>query len=140
MNDEDGPSRLPRRRVLAGVAALGTTTLAGCVTTGLSISAPDVDSSPVFESFSVSNGVVWGSDAARVSATLTDEATTTQKVRELSAITASGSDAWTGTVAGGQTSVTMHLPVGTDLTVHAFDSSAEPVDAQSLRLTGTRFP
>ncbi|MWG35073.1 hypothetical protein [Halomarina oriensis] len=140
MNDEDGSSRLPRRRLLTGVAAVGTTALAGCVTTGLSVSAPEVDESPVFDSFSIGSGVVWGSDAARVSATLTEQATTTRKVRELSAITASGSDAWTGTVAGGQTSVTMHLPVGTDLTVHAFDSSAEPVDAQPLRITGDRFP
>ncbi|MFD1514759.1 hypothetical protein [Halomarina rubra] len=138
MND-DG-SRRSRRRFLTGTAALGATALAGCVTTGLSVSAPNVGDSPVFDSFSVANGVVWADDAARVSATLTEAATTSEKVRELSAITASGSESWAGTVTGGQTSVTMHLPVGTDLTVHAFTSSADPVDAQPLRIEGDSFP
>jgi hypothetical protein len=137
MDHDPSPSR---RRLLAGVAAVGTTALAGCVTTELSVDAPDVDGSPVFESFSVTNGVVWAGDSARVKATLTDAATTDRKVRELSVITASGGEAWTGTVSGGQTSVTMQLPVGKRLTVHAFDASANPVDAQSLRVGGDSFP
>ena len=136
----DGQSRPSRRRVLAGLAAVGASTLGGCVTTGLSVSAPNVDGSPVFESFSIANGVLWANDAARVSATLTDRATTTEKVRELTAITSSGSEAWSGTVVGGQTSVTMFLPANTDLTVHAFTSSASPVDAQPLRVSGNRLP
>jgi len=141
MTDEDDcPRRLSRRRALTGVAAVGTAGLAGCVTTGLAVSAPGVDDSPVFESFSAADGPVWASDAVQVSATLTDRATTTLKVRELSAITAAGSDAWTGTVAGGQTAVRMFLPVDTELTVHAFDASASPVDAQSVRVTGDGFP
>lgn len=139
-DEDDSPRRLSRRRALAGVAAVGTTGLAGCVTTGLTVSAPDVEGSPVFDSFSAADGPVWASDAVQVSATLTDRATTTLKVRELSAITATGGDAWTGTVAGGQTAVTMFLPADTDLTVHAFDASATPVDAQSVRVTGSRFP
>ena len=129
-----------RRRFLAGTTAVGTAALAGCATTGLSVSAPNVDDSPVFESFSVTNDVVWANDAAKVEATLTEAATTEEKVRKLTAITASGSEAWAGSVTGGQTSVTMPLPVGTDLTVHAFTSTATPVDSQPLRITGNRFP
>ena len=137
MDRDQVPSR---RQFLAGATAVGTTALAGCVTTELSVSAPNVGDSPVFESFSVSNDVVWASDAVQVDATLTEAATTDEKVRELSAITSSGSKAWTDTVAGGQTSVTMHLPVSTDLTVYAFSSSADPVDAQPVRVSGNSFP
>ena len=137
MDRDQVPSR---RQFLAGAAAVGATALAGCVTTGLSVSAPNVDDSPVFESFSVASDVVWASDAAQVSATLSETATTDEKVRELSAITSSGSEAWAGTVVGGQTSVTMHLPVETDLTVYAFTSTATPVDSQPVRIAGNRFP
>ncbi|MFC5972505.1 twin-arginine translocation signal domain-containing protein [Halomarina salina] len=129
-----------RRGFLTGASAVGAMALAGCVTTRLSVSAPNVDDSPVFDSFSVANDVVWGNDAAQVKATLTDAATTDEMVRELSAISSFGSDAWTGMVSGGQTSVSMYLPVGTDLTVHAFNHSAEPVDSQPLRVGGNSFP
>lgn len=137
MDRDYAPSR---RRVLAGVAALGATSFGGCVTTGFSADAPDVEGSPVFASFSVKNDVGWGDDKVEVSASLTDRATTDLKVRKLSVVSGSGSEVWSGTVTGGTTSATMFMNVGVPQTVHAFTSTDSPVDDQSVTIDGNSFP
>ncbi len=134
---------MTRRRAIRSLAAgaVGTSTaLAGCVTTDLSVTADGVEGSDVFESFSLSDSISWGSNRAWVGASLTDAATTDLQVRSLTVVTPSGSAYWTGTVSGGATSATMSVPVGTRVTVSAFDSDDALVDSLPLRVGGNTFP
>lgn len=134
MNDS-GERGTTRRQFLAVAAATGTVGLSGCLTTDLSAEAPGLPTD-VFKLFTVVNSLAVGSSEIRVKATLTKAATTKMKVRELTAVDPTGATAWNGSVEGGQTSVGMYLPVGTPLTVYAFDYSANLVDEQSLQIRG----
>lgn len=137
--DDPAEHRSTRRRFLAAAAATGTAALSGCLSTDLSAEAPGLPSD-VFKLFSVANSIAVGSSEVRVNAALTEAATTEMKVRELTAVDSAGATAWNGTVQGGQTSVGMYLPVGTPLTVYAFDHSANPVGEQSLRIRARSLP
>lgn len=131
---------LSRRRLLGGVGATVLPALAGCVTTELSVEAPGIADSPVFDSFAVENDVRWGDDTVRVSASLTGRATTDLGVRRLSVVADSGSEVWSGPVTGGVDAVSMFAAVGTPLTVHAFTSTAAFVDEQPMTISGRRYP
>jgi hypothetical protein len=137
--DDRAESETTRRRFLAAAAAGGAVALSGCLATDFSLEAPGLPSE-VFDLFSVANSVAIGNNRVRVNATLTDRATTDLKVRELSAIDAGGMSVWSDTVDGGQTSVSMYLPIETPVTVYAFTETSKPVDEQSVRIRARSIP
>ncbi|ELZ30882.1 hypothetical protein C474_10486 [Halogeometricum pallidum JCM 14848] len=128
-----------RRRLLAGLSAVGVAALGGCVTTGLSLSADGVDESEVFDSLSLSES--WTANKAVVKVTLTDTATTQQNVRKVAIIDAKGSSVWSDTVDPGQTSVSgARFPVGQTATLAASDHNDAFVDSVSVTLSGSSIP
>ncbi|MDS0296001.1 hypothetical protein [Halogeometricum luteum] len=128
-----------RRRLLAGLSAVGVASLGGCVTTGLSLSADGVDESGVFDSLSLSES--WTANKAVVKVTLTDAATTRQNVRKVAVIDGEGSSVWTDTVDPGQTSVTgARFPVNQTATLTASDNDDAFVDSVSVTLNGSSIP
>ncbi|MDS0297307.1 hypothetical protein NDI76_00940 [Halogeometricum sp. S1BR25-6] len=128
-----------RRRLLAGLSAVGVASLGGCVTTDLSLSADGVGESDVFDSLSLSES--WTANKAVVKVTLTDAATTERNVRKVAVIDSEGSSVWTDTVDPGQTSVSgARFPVGQTATLTASDNDDAFVDSVSVTLNGSSLP
>lgn len=128
-----------RRRLLAGLSAVGVASLGGCVTTDLSLSADGVGESDVFDSLSLSES--WTANKAVVKVTLTDAATTQQNVRKLAIIDAEGSSVWSDTVNPGQTNVGgARFPVGRTAMLTASDNNDAFVDSVSVTLSGSSIP
>ena len=114
--------------------------LAGCVTVRFTVDAPGISDSPVFESISVKNDIVWGTNNARTEVTLTDRATGALEVRRFSVIDATGGVVWSDTVTGGATSVSPLMRVGVRQTIYAFTSTGTLVDQQPVTISGRRIP
>ncbi|MFB6136666.1 MAG: hypothetical protein ABEJ04_07885 [Halobacteriaceae archaeon] len=133
-------SACSRRRLLGGAAAVAAGALGGCVTTDLSVSAPGVGDSAVFESFSLVDSMSWGAPRARVTATLRPAATTERGVRRLTVVTESGSAYWSGAVDAGQSSETVSVPVGSPVTLFAENADHETVGRQRVSVRGRSVP
>jgi hypothetical protein len=137
--DDTLPTGLARRRFLAALASVGSLGLGGCVTTGLSLETENVDSSPVFETVSLSE--TWTANSAVASVALHRDAVLERSVAELSVIAADGESVWAGTLDPGQTSVgQVQLPVNTSATVYAVNASGAVVDGVDVAVRGSRLP
>ncbi|SFR32789.1 hypothetical protein [Halogeometricum limi] len=138
MDTEDSPS-YTRRRLLAGLTAVGLTTLGGCVSTGLSLRTDGLSDSDVFESVSLSES--WTANRAVGTVSLTDTATTEHSVRELAVIDSEGSSVWNSPIAPGQTSVSdARFPVGKPARLVAADNSGAFVEEVGVTVSGSSFP
>lgn len=137
--DTGDSSPTTRRRLLKAIPAVGAASVAGCVTTGLSLRTDGVDGSGVFESVSLSES--WTASVATASVTLTEAATVDSDVRELAVVDGTGTDVWTDTVEPTQTSVSgARFPVGETATLAAADNSGAFVERVSVTVSGSSVP
>jgi hypothetical protein len=126
--------RVGRRRTVAALATVAGVGLGGCVSVGVTVSAPAIGDSRVFADLTPTASVAVRRVPVRAS--LRPAATADLGVRGITVVGAAGAAVWSTGVDPGETTLLLSLPVGQTVELVATDADDRTVEALGVRVGG----